>query len=906
TIIFLTLNISLWAEMYEVEKIGLGDVSINTALLTSIPLSPYILVSSSGTPGKDIGGDLMTFDIIKARVRDGFINEIGELAFPVVVPSKTEGWDLFFTSKRQIGSIHINNDGEFGNTKFMSIPFQQELITSFGVPNRSEVWYAADKIYRYTEYDDKWAEYEYPEGWDIEQSAIKVFPTGDPENLFIILKNSLKLNAQAARLNMITGEMKTFSIDNLQIEDPNQIYCIDNWNKSTGQYLILKGTYKGSTVGKTLYSYDSNSDEITMLIDGFEVSSFKIIQDDNGRYVYLLGKTGSNIYILDTKEKSFENHVLSLEQYWSISIYSSGSMVFYDKVNKRIITEIQVKDWGVKKPLIIDLDTLTCQYIDGILPRDRDSSSLMFLYYYQEENILLISGGKLPYIEAVNLETGEIKTSIPISYKANNWSVSRGDEYPKYIGNTIGFEFCNNKSIGRKDFFKTEISSDSIAYYPESNTLFIKGNSIINTSQAIFGEYSFLDNSFVEIELPYKTSELYPDPSRNQVVGIYHDNIDKNDIVEFIKPRGDVTVWIRPEKDRAQASIIRHLDTDMGLIFIVCEGWWLDNNWLLYEISLDTCELVKKYKVSNDIVHLPLQLSIDPLKRFFYLIDLKQISETLDYAWDLLIFDFESGNLLHTFPLRDKLINSYSGIKPFVIPIPERNKLFVMDHFGSWCLDTDKMAMDYTAFPADNQSAVGGSGIYGNWNGGTKKLTILDLIFDDTTPQRVLQIDLDTGNVINQTFLHETIDQFFIPKNTDVLYFLNAEKSSMFTLHPDPKWQTPALINTSTNFVHFGEGDHAKFRVNLKNTYNFEQNVTAFIWLFASDSTMLFFSPTGWSSNAVGIPLPLPANLDMTADILSFTMPARVPAGFYNFNAVFINENGDRGPISTWNFYVKD
>ncbi|MBU1626804.1 hypothetical protein KKB18_05480, partial [bacterium] len=67
-----------------------------------------------------------------------------------------------------------------------------------------------------------------------------------------------------------------------------------------------------------------------------------------------------------------------------------------------------------------------------------------------------------------------------------------------------------------------------------------------------------------------------------------------------------------------------------------------------------------------------------------------------------------------------------------------------------------------------------------------------------------------------------------------------------------------------------------------------------------------FFGAMGLTLNIAGIPLTLPANMDVTGDILSFTMPEGVPEGFYNFNAVFLNDMGDRGPIGTWNFYVKD
>src|SRR4030042_5036753 len=122
----------------------------------------------------------------------------------------------------------------------------------------------------------------------------------------------------------------------------------------------------------------------------------------------------------------------------------------------------------------------------------------------------------------------------------------------------------------------------------------------------------------------------------------------------------------------------------------------------------------------------------------------------------------------------------------------------------------------------------------------------------------------------------------------------------------NPAWQTPASISPSTNYVQLGSGDNEKFSVNIKNPYDFEQKVTAYIWLYAPDWTMLFFSPTGLTFDISGITLTLPANCDVTGDILSFTMPAGVPEGFYNFNALFINEKGDRGPIGTWNFYVRD
>ena len=146
----------------------------------------------------------------------------------------------------------------------------------------------------------------------------------------------------------------------------------------------------------------------------------------------------------------------------------------------------------------------------------------------------------------------------------------------------------------------------------------------------------------------------------------------------------------------------------------------------------------------------------------------------------------------------------------------------------------------------------------------------------------------------------------YFPKNKNEIIFLNKIMNQVITLHLNPAWEKPATIEPGPNYVQFGEGDEAKFRVNVKNPYEFGQRATAYIWLYAPDGTMLFLNGMGVTLECAGIPLTLPANTDVTGDILSFTMPAGVPEGFYNFNAVFINEKGDRDSIGTWNFYVKD
>jgi len=73
-----------------------------------------------------------------------------------------------------------------------------------------------------------------------------------------------------------------------------------------------------------------------------------------------------------------------------------------------------------------------------------------------------------------------------------------------------------------------------------------------------------------------------------------------------------------------------------------------------------------------------------------------------------------------------------------------------------------------------------------------------------------------------------------------------------------------------------------------------------------TDGSIFFFNGFAFKSNIKVIPLRVLANTDITGDILSFTVPKGMTEGFYNLNAVFLNENGDRGPIGTWNFYIKD
>ena len=136
--------------------------------------------------------------------------------------------------------------------------------------------------------------------------------------------------------------------------------------------------------------------------------------------------------------------------------------------------------------------------------------------------------------------------------------------------------------------------------------------------------------------------------------------------------------------------------------------------------------------------------------------------------------------------------------------------------------------------------------------------------------------------------------------------YLDGFDASINILHLYPEWEEPCKVFPSTNFVQFGDGDDAKFRVNIKNEYDYNQYAALYIWLVTPQDLMFFFDGFGLTPEIFGIPLDIPANTDISADILTFTMPEGVPEGYYNINAVFIDEDFNRGPVGTWNFYVKD
>jgi len=197
--------------------------------------------------------------------------------------------------------------------------------------------------------------------------------------------------------------------------------------------------------------------------------------------------------------------------------------------------------------------------------------------------------------------------------------------------------------------------------------------------------------------------------------------------------------------------------------------------------------------------------------------------------------------------------------------------------------------------------------IPGRWDEGRGLLIVYDrCVAADQLPytKRVLEIDPKTREIVTEIPIRGDLEEIFFPAEKDKLIFLSTDDTKIYTLHLNPGWKNPPTITPSTNYITFYTDEIAQFNVNIKNG-DTEQKATAYIWLITPDGDIFFVHYLGVTPDIAGIPLTLPPNIDINWQLFDFTIPEIMPAGLYNFNAVFINANGDRGPIGTWNFYVK-
>jgi hypothetical protein len=416
-------------------------------------------------------------------------------------------------------------------------------------------------------------------------------------------------------------------------------------------------------------------------------------------------------------------------------------------------------------------------------------------------------------------------------------------------------------------------------------------------------EYYFDSGIIEDIEPQIAWIDTYPDPYQNQLIGIY------NEIINFVKHDNDIQ-RLKPEIDEGFKYTNRAVDVENGILWSAYINT-TSKDLLLVNVSTKSCSVIDSFRLTNYTASSIENLVIDPQQRNIFFIH--KITEKKDfYTKEFMIIDLKSKEIVKSITLQINV--HYGDLKPCIISIPDKNKVFVWDGYGSWCIDTNSMELEYgiaLIAPAASPRSFVMNNIEGVWDSYNEKVIIYDpsVIPGDLIRYypRVLEINVDNGQVLQEIKIDEYFSKVFFPKEKDKIWFLAEREPRVYTLHLNPAWNESVKITPTSNYINYTSGTRAIFRVNVQNPYTFEQKATAFIWLYAPDiDTPFYFDGVSLTTEAKGIPLTLPANLDVTGDIMTFTMPSGVPEGYYNFNAVFINENGDRGPIGTWNFYVKD
>jgi len=890
--IFLVLFMSfgvLHAQWLEYESPVVGNFSMNTYgnnAIHEIPNSHYFLISDGSE--NLIGNNIAILDIETGRIRNSIKRDY-KMNHPVILPDPDSGWNIYYHGwgTSTLGMLHIDAHGEFGNEMLLRKTMESPVLSA-EVLDRAEVWFIGDCIYRLTIRDDLWTEFTYPEGWDHDIAAkygYRMFKTEDNDTLFAIFYGNTEAKYQMMMLNLITGHTSIFiPPDDDFLSSINSIKDIKEWKGHDGLYLIL--------TSNSIWIYNALTGYIHHYIDDLITRTSKIMQTGDGKFMYLFGREDTSLKIINLEDKSIEKKTFLLEEGW-IFDYSFAEM---NRENGQLITLLVKGDIGGRnKPVVINLADLSLIYVPGIVLKHGDFK------YLKEHNVLIVSGDESP-IYITFLDSGEIKSPIQLNYQADNWSVMVGRNYPTLLNNMAGSTFCRFLPPCKREMFDIDIQEDVQIYnacqFPCAESAIIYG--YIDYEIHYF-EYIFDDGTVEEIE-GLILSNLYSDPSNNQIVGLFYGSI------YFIKPHGKVrkSSYPPPEGFTFYSSIF---DPDNNAVWIT----YYKPDTLAHEVRIDKISTVT-YLLEDSIDisfgynfhYPPRDVKIDPSQRYFYFIDRDWEAKTRE----LVILNLEKKSREMVLNLQRNVDDEFhKHTYPCIVNIPEQEKLFIWDGNGSWSIDTESMEVLYGEVKDDPQELYWGGGniiTKGIWDSQKERILVIDDTFDATDdPSRVLEFDLDTGEITREIELPQYFDKAFFPGSKDKIIFLDSDESKVYTLHLDPAWENPATVQPKTNYLQFGIGDNARFTLHIKNGET-EHNVTAYVWLITPNGDMLFMTPGNVIPELRSFPLILPANIDVDWDILNFSVPEILPEGFYNFNAFFVNERFDRGPIGTWNFYVKD
>jgi hypothetical protein len=886
--LFPCLNEGGW---YETEDMSTSNFNNSGGAFHEIPGSSYVIWSGlNNSMFNQLNKTMVIFDASTGRCKGTYKTELQPIWAPEILPDANSGWNIYFSASPEkdvskYGKLHIKEDGLFGEFSWLDTDFSGAMY-SIVILTRNEVWFAADKIYRLKNPGEEWTTFDYPEGWDSDfsfEASNPFFISDDEKKLFIKTYANTNGYYQGVFVDLETSN--TGSLIKLDSDDFFQLRGVTNWIGHDNKYLLLNQ--------KSLWLYDSVSGTLELFIDGFTTSSYKIIQSEDGKNIYTYENNA--IDKLDLENKSIERHQLTFEDFWGFyPEYFSLSLPYYNKADNTLLHVICLnpKQYPEQaKPVIINLNDFSLTYFPGVMYKDVGN----FTYVHNCGRLVAV-GTDYKYIMIGDINTGGTSNTIPLSFQADSWSIMNGADCPSIVGNGTGRESIRILPLGRRDLLATESKVYNVSQYMDGTRAFTQ-------EAAGYREYLYADRSSEDIQLQNSFNTLYPDPSRDMLIST------GGSAVQFIESHGQVNVWLNEVgNDVIKASIY---DSDNKLVWTIFQNKDT-SEWHFYKISTETYAELDSFTMPAETLRSILDFKSDPLQRYLYFInDLLKDSNTRE----LVIFDIANRQAVKRIAVQTdvQMMDVYTHVFPGIVPVPSKERLVLWDHYGSWCVNTENLELIYgTAVKPGSLFYTEDAPIKGCWDEEREKVVFVDLGFHFMNPADkgiVVRINVDTGEVIDRTDIpdYQNIRKVFFPKDKSKVFLLAPNSSKVYTIYLEPAWENPATIDPSTNYLQLGAGDNAKFIVNVKNPYDVEQKVTAYIWMFASGIDFpFFFDGIGISTKVKGMPLTIPAKFKILGDIMSFTMPAGLPQGYYNLNAIFINEQGNPGPMGTWNFYVKD
>jgi hypothetical protein len=853
SIVFLCfLSISSWCFLIDDQNLLPGNISgASNNTITRLSPSNYILVNFQN--------QFIVLDTDEPRFL-GHVLCPDMLTFKFTVLPTTEGWDVYVFTKTEsdngkFGKFHINPDGEMMDYEYL-LPWNDEKMpTLMSYSEGKKVLLFTTKFYSYTPGANEFEINKMPEGWS-DGGSISAC-TLEGSNYIILYQNSMSCIWD---LKENTGQILQ-EVHNM-IPKP--------WTNHPGKYICL-----GGTSDKYILSFDTKNLQFDVLFNELPLRSSDLAIDPKGNFVYSMVKgIYDKLFVFDIENRSYEYINLDYDTTnYGVDINNWFMIPGTNKLRTELAGTL---DWTLpRQPVLIDVT-------DGkveILNLGYSSSGLAKKYVYFPESNRLISNESPGYISIFDIKNEVLIPTLIFNSSLN--SNLFGYWWNSFWTNVNPYIYKIGPALGNRELIDDGLSTMSWAFYPDEERILCEVGYLSSDSLV---EYYPKSGRMEKID--FKTSnvmKMYFDTLNDRILAVDYDSEKFIFKSYFIKNLDDIVEWSFPYSDTKIASMA--YDNEENALWM--EYLYQNSSGIGFLKLTNPDQAYEDHFFSN--IDLPSgELTIYNHGEFFILY----------HSPTLYIIDGKSGDIL----FEKQIYEGDSYYKTAIIPVPEKKCIFLWDGSKAWKIDTRNWNLVY-GDTYQNPSQKSSNDMKGCYDAVRNEL----IIFDTKEANAVIKVDAETGTIIEKAPLNpEIIDIWLNPyidvKNSTV-YFLKDSSGLMTTVRLDDDWDKAPTIKPQGQYLEYRPGDTFKLILDIANPADVPQDVTAYIWFWLPTGQYIFFGPNGLTTEVVGIPLTLPANLDTSISIDLFTVPQGMPAGFYNLNAVFFNNRtAVRGPMGTYNF----